>query len=164
MLDLLIFLYCSAIEVSIPTPVAWWEAVTRICAVLAPDSPSPVYQQDPLHLVAMFHRQHDHHGFNLNDVLAVMDPEADMGRSVWGPPVWRMIHSLASGPRFGLVPDFITQLVLTIPCQQCRARLGEHVDETCGHPDTQEGMYRYTVDLHNAVNVSTGKPIFTVHE
>ena len=115
-------------------------------------------------LVSLFHRQYDSRGFHPNDVLAMMDPDADMGRSVWGPPAWRMLHALANGPRHALVPDLLAQLAITMPCQQCRARLAEHLDETPDFARTREGMYRYTVDLHNAVNVSTGKPVFAVPE
>jgi Erv1 / Alr family len=89
-----------------------------------------------------------------------------------GPGMWVSIHTLAKGAttyeKKKAFVDYMNTLRASFPCPECRKHLSAYLDShpfdaywSLRDPATQEdtGMFRYSVDFHNAVNVRLKKPI-----
>ena len=86
---------------------------------------------------------------------------------VWGPHAWVFLHSVALGypdnPTEAISNayfDFFQNVGKVLPCGTCR----EHYMRDFGNGNTlrdalfnNEALFRWTVDAHNRVNLSTGK-------
>ena len=90
--------------------------------------------------------------------------------SVWGPFFWHTIHISALGypqkPSYGqkkAAKEFFEALAFLIPCPVCRDHYSKFLQETPISPslDRREDLFKWTVDLHNAVNKQLGKPRVT---
>ena len=88
----------------------------------------------------------------------------------WGPPMWLTIHIIALGypvkPSYGdkkAAKEFFESLQFLIPCPQCREHYRSHLTKyhITPHLDRKEDLFKYTVMLHNEVNKSLNKPLFT---
>jgi len=85
-------------------------------------------------------------------------------KSVWGRALWTFMHTAAE---FVDDPEgfslFIHSLVRTLPCPECRKHLSDYI---LYHPPHQiidsSSAVVYVNNLHNHVNVITGKPQFPV--
>lgn len=85
--------------------------------------------------------------------------------SCWGPAFWHVLHSIA----YTYNPEvdresyyqFFTNLVNILPCQECRLHYAEklNLEELEQALETNETLFRYVYDLHNQVNVDTGKTL-----
>jgi hypothetical protein len=93
--------------------------------------------------------------------------------SVWGPFFWHTIHITALGyPRAPTYSDkkaakeFYESLVFLIPCPVCREHYATHLQKMplTPHLDRREDLFKWTVQLHNEVNASLGKPRVTEAE
>lgn len=93
--------------------------------------------------------------------------------TVWGPFFWLTIHIVALGyssnPSYTekrSAKQFFESLGNLIPCPVCREHYKQHITQMpiTPHLDKKEALFKWTVDLHNAVNVSQGKPKWTVDE
>lgn len=95
------------------------------------------------------------------DVQDIMNRFSDVSAAVWGPAAWELLHSLSMGCNFAQVPYLLEIWQRVLPCHLCRKHLREHLLVTRHFGSTSAHMYTYTVALHNAVNVSLGKPIYS---
>lgn len=89
---------------------------------------------------------------------------------VWGPPFWFTIHITALAypqkPTYAekkAAKEFFESLPFLLPCSICKTHLKTHLRK---HPitpylDRRDDLFKYTVMLHNEVNISLNKPIFT---
>ncbi len=93
--------------------------------------------------------------------------------TVWGPFFWMTIHIVALGysskPNYTekrSAKQFFESLANLIPCPVCREHYKQHITKNpiVPHLDNRTDLFKWTVDLHNAVNVSLGKPKWTVEE
>ena len=94
-------------------------------------------------------------------------------KDVWGNPLWALIHFCAYyAPA---IPDkswklsfkaFISCLMIALPCSMCRANLEQNLTtlDIDQYLTTREGVFEYTVELHNMVNLETKKPPLTIEE
>lgn len=96
-----------------------------------------------------------------------MDPE------VWGPKLWFVIHTIAlnypDNPSYEDVrntENFFNSLKTNIPCEKCRFHYTERLDKNpiINHLSNSDSLFRYTIDLHNDVNISLGKRTYTYDE
>ncbi len=87
--------------------------------------------------------------------------------SAWGPFFWHTIHIVALGyptnPSYGhkkAAKDFYESLIFLIPCPICREHYKEHLHTNAISPnlDRRDDLFRWTVELHNKVNETLGKP------
>ena len=87
--------------------------------------------------------------------------------SVWGPIFWHTIHITALGypqsPSYAqkrAAKEFYEALAHLIPCPVCREHYQTHlqVAPIGPHLDRRDDLFRWTVDLHNRVNDTLGKP------
>jgi hypothetical protein len=105
---------------------------------------------------------------SLNILKHRFRPES-ISKDVWANPLWYMIHTCAyyskEDQRCQLFfKAFMSCLRYALPCSKCRAHLMENLehfdfDKYCLNT---EGLFNYTVDLHNTVNKQLGKPIISV--
>jgi hypothetical protein len=92
---------------------------------------------------------------------------------VWGPLFWMTMHIIALGypsePSYTdkkAAKDFYESLANLIPCPMCRDHYKEHLKNYPLMPnlDSRSDLFKWTIDLHNAVNVSLNKPTWTQDE
>ena len=95
-------------------------------------------------------------------------------RRAWGTPLWLTIHVMALSAPYTLTADdrayyelFYTQDVPnSIPCADCRAHYRTHLARLPLGPrlGSRQSLFEWTVDLHNRVNASLGKPTYTYEQ
>lgn len=90
-----------------------------------------------------------------------------MPPSVWGPIFWHTIHITALGypnsPTYAdkrAAKEFYESLGVLIPCPVCREHYQTHLQKMplTPHLDRRDDLFKWTVQLHNEVNVLLGKP------
>lgn len=81
---------------------------------------------------------------------------------VWGPALWTFLHSVAYAPsestpeRDEAIRKLTESLRVLLPCPTCRRHFNTYCDDV-GLPSC-DSMEKWTVDLHNRVNLQSGKP------
>ena len=92
---------------------------------------------------------------------------------VWGPIFWMTIHVVALGysekPTYAekrSAKEFFESLRNLLPCPVCREHYAEHLKVVPITPslDSRQDLFKWTVDLHNSVNVKLGKPTISQTE
>lgn len=92
---------------------------------------------------------------------------------VWGPFFWHTIHIVALGypqePSYGhkkATKEFFESLQQLIPCPICKQHYTSHMAKMPIGPslDNRKDLFRWTIDLHNEVNVMLGKRKYTETE
>ena len=87
--------------------------------------------------------------------------------AVWGPLFWHTIHITALGyptnPGYNhkkAAKEFYESLAFLIPCPVCREHYETHLQKNplTPHLDRRDDLFRWTVNLHNEVNATLGKP------
>jgi hypothetical protein len=93
----------------------------------------------------------------------------------WGPPLWAFLHTVTlidydndeiEAPFVRRCRSGLFALKDAIPCEKCALHYGGwlgRLDED-GDYRGRLGMFRWTVDLHNSVNVRIGKAECTYDE
>jgi hypothetical protein len=119
-----------------------------------------VYDEDPLVSVSQLHAQLEPSSLDMDDVVSRFGAGGDVSSSVWGPAAWDVLHRLAGGPRWQYTRDLLEVWRELLPCERCRTHLAQHLEATPASTwgSTPQQTYKYTVSLHNAVNVSLGRP------
>jgi hypothetical protein len=104
--------------------------------------------------------------------MEILTPEVLANvNSVWGPPLWRALHSLAEITEDVAVWEGLLEKVhSTMPCPECATHFGEWIRT---HPlcvsveeglTVSESVRIWLLTLHNDVNRRTGKPEWTVEQ
>ena len=92
---------------------------------------------------------------------------------VWGPFFWHTIHIVAIGyPKNPTYTDkkcakeFYESLAFLLPCAVCREHYKEHVSKNPLTPflDSRTDLIKWTVAIHNKVNLSLGKKEWSLEE
>jgi len=114
-----------------------------------------------------------HIGARLDLVKILTYNKMRLPPSVWGPFFWHTIHITALGysnePTYAQkrsAKEFYESLVNLIPCPVCRTHYAKHIQlfPISPHLDKRVDLFRWTVQLHNEVNKSLGKPQVTETE
>ena len=96
-----------------------------------------------------------------------------MEPKIWGPSFWFVIHTIAfyypEKPSFNEkrhMYEFFQNLQHIIPCNVCRQHYTKHFND---HPispylDNKSNLVAWTVELHNRVNQTIGKPTKSVDD
>ena len=96
-----------------------------------------------------------------------MDPE------IWGPKLWFVIHTIALNfpdePTYNDIRNteqFFESLKYNIPCDKCRVHYTQRITKNpiINHLKNSDTLFRYTIELHNDVNLSLGKRTYTYDE
>lgn len=90
---------------------------------------------------------------------------------IWGRDMWRSIHYVALGyPVRDPAPEvrqsylaFFGVLGSVLPCAKCSQHYNEHIASYPVDPSLvgRAELFRWTIDLHNAVNISLGRESWT---
>ena len=94
-----------------------------------------------------------------------------MKPEIWGPHLWYILHIISF--EYPLNPteydkriyhDFYTSLKDVIPCEMCKKHYRTHIHKypLTPHLDTRDTLIKWVIQVHNFVNASLGKPIFTI--
>lgn len=81
-----------------------------------------------------------------------------MNTFLWGPPLWRLLHTIAHAPTARFVPQqidlFFTTLRDLLPCRFCRESYGPYLDSLGppSHAIAQQRFPQFLYDLHQQVN------------
>ena len=90
--------------------------------------------------------------------------------NAWGPIFWTTMHITALAypekPTYAdkkAAKEFYEALQYLLPCPMCRGHLKTHLinHPITPHLDRRDDLFKWTVMLHNEVNVSLKKPTFT---
>jgi len=96
-----------------------------------------------------------------------------MDPTVWGPKLWFVIHTFAlnypDNPTYEdkrIMEEFFNNLKGSIPCDKCRIHYRQRLEKNpiMNHLDNKQALFKFTIDLHNQVNSSLGKKIYTYDE
>lgn len=94
-----------------------------------------------------------------------------MEPTTWGPFVWSAIHLICLGAAVELssfeqeqYQQFFNYIALVIPCATCRTHLQQHYREVPiqGYLKGRDSLFEWSVKLHNLVNQSLGKQVWTL--
>jgi hypothetical protein len=92
---------------------------------------------------------------------------------VWGPKLWFFIHTVAlnfpNNPSFEEIKNyesFFENLKYIIPCDKCRLHYRQRLSDNpvSKYLTDSNALFIYTIDLHNEVNKSLGKRIYSYEE
>ena len=84
---------------------------------------------------------------------------------IWGPEAWHFIHFVALN--YPVDPTeidkkrysrFFYSLQHTLPCEGCSYNFSEKIKNTPPRLESRKSLFEWTVDMHNEVNISHGKP------
>jgi hypothetical protein len=84
---------------------------------------------------------------------------------IWGPEAWHFIHFVALN--YPVNPTeidkkrysrFFNSLQHTLPCEGCAYNYAEKIKKTPPRLESRKSLFEWTVDMHNEVNISNGKP------
>jgi hypothetical protein len=94
-----------------------------------------------------------------------MDPE------IWGPRLWFFLHTISfnypDNPSFDDMKrhqDFYENIVFIIPCKVCSQHYSEHLHKNPPKLSSKKELIKWTIDLHNSVNQTLDKKIYTYKE
>ena len=96
-----------------------------------------------------------------------MEPE------IWGPHAWQFLHSITlSYPDNPTLEDknnhaqFFNSIQNILPCQKCKDHYTQnlHAFPVEQHLDNKESLFRWSIDLHNRVNVMNNKREYSYDE
>jgi hypothetical protein len=97
-----------------------------------------------------------------------------VSKSVWGPSVWYLFHTLA----YKAIPEnfteikndliqYIQRICANLPCPECTQHATEYMKQNSrilSMITTKEQLHFFLVDFHNAVNARKQKSKFTYEE
>lgn len=91
--------------------------------------------------------------------------------SMWGKQAWHFIHLVAlQYPEIPTQEDrdnylaFFKSLQNTLPCPACSKHFQENMERMPINLDSREGLFKWTVDMHNEVNKKTNKRVLSYDE
>jgi hypothetical protein len=96
-----------------------------------------------------------------------------MDPNVWGPKLWFALHTMTfnypENPKEidkRNYYDFFINLKNVIPCAKCSHHYGEHLENNPLSPnlDKKELLVKWLIDLHNEVNKSLNKRLYSYDE
>ncbi len=96
-----------------------------------------------------------------------------MSLGKWGPYFWGSLHLACLSTNLELseqekeaVRTFVDSLTKLLPCPMCRVHFSETLEKYPIELALQTGpeLFTWSVAVHNEVNKSIGKPLYTVEE
>jgi hypothetical protein len=90
---------------------------------------------------------------------------------IWGRAGWRLIHAVAlaypvkpTEKEKKVYASFLQSLGDVLPCPFCGHHFKENMLKHPPNLDSKEHFFKWTVDMHNFVNVSNNKPEISYEE
>jgi hypothetical protein len=93
--------------------------------------------------------------------------------NIWGPLYWYVIHTTAlnypnnpSDFHKTAYKNFFESFANVLPCKKCREHYQTHISRYPISPflDNNQLLNKWVIDLHNMVNQSLGKPLYTYQQ
>ena len=84
----------------------------------------------------------------------------DLPPTVWGPPLWALLHRLAEHGDRELLKRALLSLVTLLPCPSCRSHLAAMLSQY-SIPDDPAQLPAFMIFIHNLVNIRLGKPVWS---
>jgi hypothetical protein len=93
-------------------------------------------------------------------------------KSIWGPAVWTMFHTLAhkvvpeefEGIKVELI-QYIYRICANLPCPECAQHAQDYLNKNSKRIiATKEDLKRFLIDFHNNANAITKKPHFSYED
>ena len=90
-----------------------------------------------------------------------------MDPNLWGPSAWYFLHSITysypekpSWEEKKAVEHFFDSLSELLPCSVCKTNYLEHFKKQpiSRYSESRETLVKWLIDIHNKVNLDTGKP------
>ena len=96
-------------------------------------------------------------------------PYKNISPNLWGPHLWKFMHlftlSYPNEPtedEKDIAYNFFTSIQRVLPCEKCRYNFKNHLETLTEEVlDSNENLVKWLFDIHNEVNKTTGKPIFS---
>jgi len=101
----------------------------------------------------------------------VLAPTLDVvDATIWGPFLWNALHTASQNKqlktRQALWANLMKALRTGLPCPECSAHfnswMNSHPMRTSLLPNIGFDHSKWLLDLHNDVNIRTGKPVWTL--
>lgn len=100
---------------------------------------------------------------------------ASLAPSYFGPSYWFVLHTTAKHYPKNPSPiviermkNFILAIPYTLPCETCQVHAIQYISNCAQQLDkicsTQETLFKFFVDFHNAVNKRLNKPFYSYEE
>ena len=92
----------------------------------------------------------------------------NLNTTVWGPSLWRVLHSLSFSIEDGNKNDrknfldVLESLQTLLPCEDCRQHFCAYMKEN--NPNDAEDLAVWTFNFHNEVNTRLGKPQYAFND
>lgn len=93
---------------------------------------------------------------------------------IWGPHAWNFLHRVGytfpdnpTDQEVTAAYNFFSSLKYLLPCQKCRFNYSSHLENfplTVHKIKTPGKLADWLVDIHNEVNIMTGKPIVSYEQ
>lgn len=96
-----------------------------------------------------------------------------MDPTVWGPKLWFALHTITfvypKNPTINdkkYYYDFFDNLKNVIPCDLCKQHYKQHLQNNpiMPHLNSQDSLIKWLIHLHNEVNISLGKKVYSYNE
>ena len=94
-----------------------------------------------------------------------------MNPNIWGPPTWEFLHSITlnypvcpNEVQKNNIKNFFNNLQSILPCEKCQLNYKQHLIKsplTDQILSSRTTLIRWLFDIHNEVNISTGKKVIT---
>jgi hypothetical protein len=96
-------------------------------------------------------------------------PYKNISPDLWGPHLWKFMHlftlSYPNEPteeEKDTAFNFFTAIQKVLPCEKCRYNFKNHLETLTEEVlDSNENLVKWLFNIHNEVNKTTGKPIFS---
>jgi hypothetical protein len=96
-------------------------------------------------------------------------PYKNISPNLWGPHLWKFMHlftlSYPNEPteeEKDSAYNFFTAIQTVLPCEKCRYNFKNHLETLTEEVlDSNENLVKWLFNIHNEVNKSTGKPVFS---
>jgi hypothetical protein len=96
-----------------------------------------------------------------------------MNQNLWGPKYWFTLHTLSY--EYPMEPtsndkkryyNFISSLQYMLPCSICRVNFKKNLKSSPleDHLHSRKDLVYWVIDIHNKVNLETGKRLYTHEE
>lgn len=91
-----------------------------------------------------------------------------MNQKIWGPHMWFSLHSITFTYPFSpseedkeLITNFFTSLKNILPCITCQLNYRKNLEDLPIQTESRKELVHWLIDLHNKVNVETGKAVMS---
>lgn len=96
-----------------------------------------------------------------------------MNQNIWGPHMWITLHTISFNYPDNPVQEdkihmtnFLNNLQYIIPCSVCKKNYKRHLKEVPfkNKLNNRNDFIKWMIDLHNYVNIETGKRLYSYNE